>query len=319
VAVVVGVGAVVVVAATVDVVEEDDDDDVVGSESTVAAPAHAASTMARAIADFRTLVSSMGCGNGTTDPEGSLTVGVSLPSPAMTARPHAVLLDVGGVFHMPLRATITAAMTRAGYEVTDRQAIDRAHFVAIGVFPLDFDVHSESFWHRYLKAYAGALGVAGADIEDVQAHLEPEFTTVALWAEIVDGSREGLEALKDTGVEVGIVSNADGSVEQRLREQEILQVGPGLGVEVRCVVDSGQVGVSKPDPRIFRIALDALDVPADDTWYVGDSPAIDVVGARRAGIHPILMDPFQLRGDLGVTRAGSLHEVAAMVDRSGPG
>lgn len=234
----------------------------------------------------------------------------------MTARPDAVLLDVGGVFHMPLRSRIGAALARAGYQVADTEAIDRAHFHAVGVFPMDGepDPSSEPFWQRYLTAYARALGVAEPDIEAVLAHLEPEFATVALWAEIVDGSRDGLEALIGTGVKVGIVSNADGSVAQRLRDQGILQVGPGAGLQVACVIDSGAVGVSKPDPRIFRIALDAVDVAAGDGWYVGDTPAIDIVGARRAGMHPILMDPFGLATHLDVTRVGSLHEVAALVD-----
>ncbi len=83
---------------------------------------------------------------------------------------------------------------------------------------------------------------------------------------------------------VGIISNADGTVAQRLAAQEVLQVGPGLGVEVECVIDSGAVGVSKPDPRIFEIALDAIGVDAADAWYVGDMPGIDVVGARGAGL-----------------------------------
>ena len=72
----------------------------------------------------------------------------------------------------------------------------------------------------------------------------------------------------------------------------MLQVGPGIGVEVECVIDSGAVGVSKPDPRIFQIALDAIGVAAADAWYVGDMPGIDVVGARAAGLWPIVMDPF---------------------------
>ena len=44
--------------------------------------------------------------------------------------------------------------------------------------------------------------------------------------------------------------------------RRVLQVGPGLGVEVACVIDSGAVGVSKPDPRIFHLALDAIGVAA---------------------------------------------------------
>ena len=95
------------------------------------------------------------------------------------------------------------------------------------------------------------------------------------------GSRAGLRALADTGVRLGIISNADGLIGQRLAELEILQVGPGVGVAMECVIDSGAVGVAKPDPRIFQIALDAMGIDAADAWYVGDMPGIDVVGAAR--------------------------------------
>ena len=90
---------------------------------------------------------------------------------------------------------------------------------------------------------------------------------------------------------LGIVSNADGLIAQRLRDLEILQIGPGLGVEVDTVIDSGAVGVMKPDPRIFALALDAIGVDAQSAWYVGDMPGIDVVGARRAGLTSVRHGP----------------------------
>jgi FMN phosphatase YigB (HAD superfamily) len=60
-------------------------------------------------------------------------------------------------------------------------------------------------------------------------------------------------------------------------------------------VDSHVVGVSKPDPRIFAIALDRLGVPATSTWYVGDSPHHDLGGASAAGLGRVyLVDPLGL-------------------------
>jgi putative hydrolase of the HAD superfamily len=71
--------------------------------------------------------------------------------------------------------------------------------------------------------------------------------------------------------------------------------------------------VEKPDPRIFDFALEYLEVDAADVWYVGDTPAFDVVGARRAGMRPILMDPFDVNGDYGVDSVTSLDQVAERV------
>jgi putative hydrolase of the HAD superfamily len=150
-------------------------------------------------------------------------------------------------------------------------------------------------------------------LEEVHRHLDSEFADAALWYREAPGCREGLAALAATGVRLGIVSNADGMIGERLRTREILQVGPGVGIEVACVIDSGAVGVMKPDPRIFRLALDAMAVDADDAWYVGDMPGIDVVGARRAGLRPFVVDPLGLHADAGYDRVESLQELARLV------
>ncbi len=69
----------------------------------------------------------------------------------------------------------------------------------------------------------------------------------------------------------------------------------------------------KPDPRIFTIALDAMGIHADRAWYVGDMPGIDVVGARRAGLRPVLMDPLGLHHDADYDRVESLTALAERI------
>ena len=233
----------------------------------------------------------------------------------MRSTPLAVLLDVGGVFLLPSRDHIRSALDRAGHAVREDMAIDRAHYVAVRVFPmeLDGDEFLGPMWTEYLREYARFLGVDHDLVPDAIEHLRNEYVTGGLWSQVINGSVDGLAALVDTGTTVGVVSNSDGTIETRLKEMGILQVGPGNGVEVACVVDSGGVGVEKPDPRIFDHALEVLGVPPADVWYVGDTPAFDIVGARRAGLRPILMDPFAVNGDYGVTCVRSLSEVAEMI------
>ena len=226
----------------------------------------------------------------------------------------AVLLDVGGVFHLPDPGRIAGALARAGHTV-ELDLLPQAHYAGAAAFRPDVDAELEwhETWNSYNVAYARALRVPDDLLDDAVEHLKSEFATVQLWTHVIPGSRDGLQALVDTGVKVGIVSNADGTVAARLREFEVLQVGPGPGVDVGCVIDSGAVGVTKPDPAIFAIALDALGARPERTWYVGDMPAIDVVGARAAGLRPIVMDPFDVHDGLDCDRVGSLHQVAAMV------
>jgi putative hydrolase of the HAD superfamily len=238
----------------------------------------------------------------------------------MTTPPSAVLLDVGGVFLLPARANIRAALDQVGHTVDDDSAIDRAHYVAVRVFPMELegDEHLSPLWTAYLEAYSRSLQVHDDLLPEAIEHLRNEYVTGGLWSEVIDGSAEGLAHLVDTGVPVGVVSNSDGTIERRLKEMGILQVGPGNGVEVRCVIDSGGVGVEKPDPRIFDFALDVLGLSSESVWYVGDTPAFDIVGARRAGLIPILMDPFGVNGDFDVACVRSLGEVAGLVESSRP-
>lgn len=237
----------------------------------------------------------------------------------MNTKPSAVLLDVGGVFLLPSRSHIRSALRQVGHRVKDDRAIDRAHYVATRVFPLDLEGEEfmGSYWTEYLETYARTLDVEEADLPEAIEHLRNEYVTGGLWTHEIEGAREGLRQLVDTDVTVGVVSNSDGTIGARLRAMEILQVGQGPGVSVECLVDSGAVGVEKPNPKIFDFALELLDLPPEEIWYVGDTPAFDVVGASRAGLRPILMDPFDVNGDYGVSCVRSLADVARMVERNG--
>ena len=228
--------------------------------------------------------------------------------------PVAVLLDAGGVFVLPDPDRILGAFTRAECSVP-REVLADAHYRAAARFGIHLDVEAcwTEAWLEYLQTYVDECGVPQDRRDEAHRHLDSEFADAALWVEPVPGSREGLQALADAGVRLGIVSNADGMMGPRLAQLELCQVGPGVGVDIECVVDSGNVGGMKPDPRIFQAAIDLLGLEPDQVWYVGDMPAIDVVGARRAGIRPYLMDPLGLHLDAGYERISSLAALAELI------
>jgi putative hydrolase of the HAD superfamily len=116
----------------------------------------------------------------------------------------------------------------------------------------------------------------------------------ALWRWPVPGSFEALRELSRRAVKLAFVSNSDGSAEQKLVSMRLSQVGPGDGVEVDAIFDSAVVGVVKPDPAIFEMAVNALGVEAGRSLFVGDSRLYDVDGARAAGLVPLHFDPFSL-------------------------
>ena len=230
-------------------------------------------------------------------------------------RPDAVLLDVGGVFHLPGHDEIAAAYEAQGLTI-DRDRLNYAHYAGAARFHTAFETrgtdpeHDQTIWLEYLDAHADALGIGPEVRPEVLPALGAAFVSLATWSHQIEDSVAGAEELKAAGVRIGIVSNADGTVAAVLEASGTAQVGPGDGVEVEVIIDSGAVGVAKPDPRIFHLALDAMGLEPETTWYVGDMPTFDVVGARAAGLTPLLMDPHDFHADIDVVRVKSLSEVA---------
>ena len=75
------------------------------------------------------------------------------------------------------------------------------------------------------------------------------------------------------------------------------------------IVDSRVAGVEKPDPRIFHIALEQLDVAPGDALYVGDVYEVDVVGARNAGLAAALVGAADAGDMPGVVRADTVADL----------
>ena len=121
---------------------------------------------------------------------------------------------------------------------------------------------------------------------------------------------KALRELEARRVPIGVVSNASGQIEEVLARSRVCQVGDGSGCSMRVIVDSHVVGISKPDPRIFDFALAHFaEFDRSRIAYVGDSVTMDVEGGRAAGLHPILLDPFDDHPDADFHRIRSLLEL----------
>lgn len=167
----------------------------------------------------------------------------------------------------------------------------------------------------YHRAYADHLGLepGSPDADAAITALTDLWAVTGLWTEPLPWAATGLAAIDACGVVIIVVSNADGTVADLLSATGLLQVGPGPGVDVAAIVDSGAVGVAKPDPAIFQLALDWAGTAPDRAVHVGDAYQYDVRGARAAGIHPVLLDPLGLRGDVDCDCVASLVEVADLL------
>jgi len=95
---------------------------------------------------------------------------------------------------------------------------------------------------------------------------------------------ETLQRLISAGYTLGVASNRSQSYQEQL---ETL----GLDSYFECTIAAGEVNSWKPDPVIFQHALQELGAEPGKTLYVGDNYYADVIGAQRAGLQPVLIDP----------------------------
>ncbi len=165
---------------------------------------------------------------------------------------------------------------------------------------------TRELWDGYFSSLLRGGGFAEARMDWALDALRKANREDGLWRRPIPGARELLARLRRTGRRLAVVSNAEGQVEADLRKA-------GLADDLEVVIDSFHVGVAKPDPRIFEIALERLGVDAQQAVYVGDVPAYDVDGARAAGIAPILIDPYGIHPGVDVPRLRKLGELAALL------
>lgn len=219
----------------------------------------------------------------------------------------AVLFDAGGTLIRLDYAFMRACAQRRNHEVSHaalargealvRREIDRRAAQTGG--PRDRDADRVAM---YFGAVLESAGVAPDAAEAAAAELAEEHAHANLWRVAMPGAAEALAALRARGFRVGVVSNADGRVAALLE-------AVGLAPHLETIVDSHIEGVEKPDPEIFRRALARLDVTATRTAYVGDIFAIDVVGARAAGLAAILIDETGGYADVACPRIAALSDL----------
>jgi putative hydrolase of the HAD superfamily len=124
----------------------------------------------------------------------------------------------------------------------------------------------------------GAAGLDAVELERLRN--ESIFTHYRQYDDVADA----LARLGAAGVPVGVISNSDGPYQRRK------MAAAGLEELVDAAVFSGDLGVSKPDPRIFRAGADLLGLQPGSVVYIGDRWATDTIGALAAGLSAVWLN-----------------------------
>lgn len=177
----------------------------------------------------------------------------------------------------------------------------------------------EDAFSAYLRFVVDAIPEAGdwsgerrdELVRDLAPRVREPGASFRLWCWVLPGTEEALTRLRALGLRLVVVSNADGTIERGLDEL-------ALGDHFEAVIDSHVIGAEKPDPAIFHRAMDHVGAAADSTLHVGDLYHADVLGARAAGLHALLLDPYSDWGPLDCVTAPDLIALAERFEAHAP-
>lgn len=158
-----------------------------------------------------------------------------------------------------------------------------------------------AFYENYNRQLAEALGIS-SHFAKLRPVLTEHFRKEKKWILFDDSSRV-LNQLQKFGRPLALVANWNLNL-------ATLTEKLGIGSYFSTIVASETVGVEKPDPAIFHLAADRLSLSTQEQMilYVGNDYGLDVMGARAAGLTPVLIDRYALYPHADCPRFASLDE-----------
>ncbi|MHB1340533.1 MAG: HAD family hydrolase [Coriobacteriia bacterium] len=194
------------------------------------------------------------------------------PHPSVSEVCRQVLLEAG---HVRDLSAIDALMPLVDDYYEDRYRADDTFWTN--------EEETSSVWVGMYSLLCRHLGIE-ADASALARRVYDEFGRPDRWAVHADVT-PAMERLRSRGLAIGVISNWD-------RRLSGLLDGLGLGSLVDTVVSSADVGLRKPDPRIFELACERLGVQPAESAHVGDHYYADVLGARTAGMLAVFVSRF---------------------------
>ena len=230
-----------------------------------------------------------------------------------------VFFDAGETLlrpHPSFPELLSTVAARHGYDFSAAEAsdvqerlaphlVELAHETGIDKPSLNAE-DSKTFWTHLYRRLLAELNI---EDEDLVLEMFRTFSSPASY-KLFDDVLPTLAAIKDAGYRLGLISNFDEWLEEMLVELEV-----GHLFEVSII--SGQVGVEKPDPQIYELALKEAKVSAQKAVHIGDSPKTDVEPSRSVGITPVLLDRYNRYPNPGVARVESLSDIPSLLPSLG--
>jgi putative hydrolase of the HAD superfamily len=233
-------------------------------------------------------------------------------------RPRAICFDMGYTLlrHAPTGPELYRRVLADHGHLHDLAEIEAAHVPARELYVQairegrDFESSmplAREFWTEYNHLVLSGLGLGAEHRGPVAEAVYTTAWSAASWQAFSD-TLPALQALRDLGISMAVVSNFVDTL-PALCERS------GIAGFFDVVVASVEAGAMKPDPRIWGMALRRLGVRPEDAWHVGDNYWTDVLGARAAGLTPVLIDRDGMVPNPDCACVAGLEELVAMVRR----
>jgi putative hydrolase of the HAD superfamily len=210
----------------------------------------------------------------------------------MNSRFRTILFDAGYTLVFPNLEDLAENLVRQGYPITvqDFHAAERGGKEKLDAWLLPRLASAERvtrpdlvYWQEYLRILAKRSNLPWIARVRFVSRVVKAFRNIQFWSRVDPSTEPFLESLRDRGYRLGVVSNATGKMREQL-------VRLDLAKHFDFIFDSAVVGIEKPSPAIFTMAVHAARGRASEAVFVGDSYSIDVAGAAYAGISGVLMD-----------------------------
>lgn len=211
------------------------------------------------------------------------------------AAPHAiraVLFDAAGTLielREPAGETYARVALSFGVEIPAWRLQDalgrilqRAPAMVFSEAPVEEIPGLERSWWRDVVRSTFRAADSESRFEDFDAFFDAlyaVFSDPGIWT-CRTGCLDALAAVRAAGAATAVVSNFD-------RRLPGLLAGLGVAPLLDAIVLASDAGAAKPDPAIFQLALDRLQVPATESVFVGDCSHRDIAGARALGMRAI--------------------------------
>jgi len=231
---------------------------------------------------------------------------------------RAIFFDAGNTLIHPRVEELARDLTEQGYPATseDFWVAERAGKAKLdgwlqirqGKLPRAIEHY---YWREYLQALMDRIRAPESEREHLMRHVAERFGDITLWSNVFPETAPFLEALRAGGYYLGVISNSNGTIEEQLRRVDLVR-------HFDTVLDSALVGVEKPHPEIFRMALARARVEAAEALFVGDTYAIDVGGAQLAGLRGVLIDRVGAYPDASCPRITALPDLDQILTRGAP-